>query len=82
MSNEEANSLYLYTVRDYHVSHKWDAGGTPSQVMEMQEMGVDGQGSATTGTSDVFPPSVGVHTDMTGESSSGGTCVYNPSSHT
>ena len=44
MSNEEANSLYLCTVRDYHALHKWDAGGTPSQAMELQEMGVDGQG--------------------------------------
>ena len=24
MSNEEANSLYLCTVRDYHALHKWD----------------------------------------------------------
>jgi hypothetical protein len=31
------------------------------------------QDTTTTGTSDVFPPSVGVNTDMTGESSSGGT---------
>jgi hypothetical protein len=44
MSNEEANSLYLYTVHEYHALHKWDAGGTPSQAMELQEMGVDGQG--------------------------------------
>ena len=45
MSNEEANSLYLCTVRDYHALHKWDTGGTPSQAMELQEMVVDGQGS-------------------------------------
>ncbi len=51
MSNEEANSLYLYTVRNYHALHKWDAGGTPSQAMEIQEMGVDGQGSRETGGS-------------------------------
>lgn len=44
MSNEETNSLYLCTVFDYHVLHKWDTGGTPSQAMELQEMGVDGQG--------------------------------------
>ena len=44
MSDEEVNSLYLCTVRDYHVLHKWDTGGTPSQAMELQEMGVDGQG--------------------------------------
>ena len=43
MSNEEANSLYLCTVREYHALHKWDAGGTPSQAMELQEVGVDGQ---------------------------------------
>ena len=35
MSNEEANSLYLCTVRDYHTLHKWDTGGTPSQTMEL-----------------------------------------------
>jgi hypothetical protein len=36
MSNEEENSLYLCTVRDYHVSNtEWDAGGTPSQAMEV-----------------------------------------------
>jgi hypothetical protein len=102
MSNEEANSLYLCTVRDYHALHKWDAGGTPSQAMELQEMVVDGHGSRETGgsashhiffmkypmsflqhwygtcspqqldttttvTSDVSPPSVGVHADMSGE---------------
>ena len=52
MSNEEANSLYLYTVREYHALHKWDAGGTPSQAMELQEMDVDGQGIRETGGSD------------------------------
>ncbi len=51
MSNEDVNSLYLYTVRNYHALHKWDSGGTPSQVMEIQEMGVDGQGSRETGGS-------------------------------
>jgi hypothetical protein len=51
MSNEEANSLYKCTVREYHALHKWDAGGTPSQAMELQEMGVDGQGSRETGGS-------------------------------
>jgi hypothetical protein len=45
MSNEETNSLYKLTVREYHVLHKWDAGGSPSQSMGLQEMGVDGQGS-------------------------------------
>jgi hypothetical protein len=44
MSNEEENSLYKCTVREYHVLHKWDEGGTPSQSMEIQEMDVDGQG--------------------------------------
>ncbi len=34
MSNEESNSLYLYTVRDYHELNKWDVGGTPSQTIE------------------------------------------------
>jgi hypothetical protein len=52
MSNEEANSLHKCTVREYHALHKWDAGGTPSQAMELQEMGVDGQGSRETGGSD------------------------------
>jgi hypothetical protein len=33
MSNEEETSLYLCTVRDYHVLHNWGTGGTPSQVM-------------------------------------------------
>ena len=108
MSNEETNSLYLCTVHEYHVLHKWDAGGSPSQAMDVQEMGVDGQDiretgrsssdhiffmkypmsflqhwygtfppsqqdTSTTGTSDVSPPSVGVHTDMSGEISSGDT---------
>ena len=35
MSNEEVKSLCLYTVRDYHALHKWDAGGTPLQAMEL-----------------------------------------------
>ena len=51
MSNEEANSLHKCTVREYHALHKWDAGGTPSQGMELQEMIVDGQGSRETGGS-------------------------------
>jgi hypothetical protein len=51
MSTEEANSLYKCTVRDFHALHKWDAGGTPSQAMELQDMGVDGQGSRETGGS-------------------------------
>ncbi len=51
MSNEEANSLYKCTVCEYHALHKWDAGDTPSQAMELQEMGVDGQGSRKTGGS-------------------------------
>jgi hypothetical protein len=51
MSNEDVNSLYLYTVHNYHALHKWDSGGIPSQVMEIQEMGVDGQGSRETGGS-------------------------------
>ena len=51
MSTEEANSLYKCTVRDFHALHKWDAGGTPSQAMELQEMGVDGQGNRETGGS-------------------------------
>ena len=113
MSTEEDNSLYKCTVSEYHVLHKWDAGVTPSQAMELQEMDVDGQGSretggsdtdhmffmkypmpflqywyatfpppqqdtTTTGTSVVSPSSVGVDTDMTGESTSGVT----PTSHT
>ena len=51
MSNEEATSLYKCTVREYHVLHKWDTGGTPSQAMDLEEMGVDGQGSRETGGS-------------------------------
>ncbi len=51
MSNEEANSLYQVTVREYHALHKWHAGGTPSQAMELQETGVDGQGNRETGGS-------------------------------
>ncbi len=35
MSNEETNSLYKFTVSEYHVLHKWDTGGTPSQSMVM-----------------------------------------------
>ena len=51
MSNEETNSLYKCTVYEYHVLYKWDTGGTPSQGMEVQEMGVDGQGNRETGGS-------------------------------
>ena len=45
MSNEKANSQYKYTVHEYHDLHKWDAGGKPCQAIELQEMGVDGQGN-------------------------------------
>jgi hypothetical protein len=39
------------SVSEYHVLHKWDAGGTTSQAIELQEMGVDGQGIRETGGS-------------------------------
>ncbi len=51
MSNEEANSLYKYTVSESDALYKWDAGDTPSQVMDLQEMGVDGQDTRQTGGS-------------------------------
>jgi hypothetical protein len=51
MGFEEATSLYLCTVRDYHGLHEWDTGGTPSQTMELQKMVVDGQDSRETGGS-------------------------------
>jgi hypothetical protein len=77
MSNEEANSLYKFTVCEYHVLYKWDAGGTPSQPMELQVMTVDGQVNRETGGSDVDRISVGADADMSGESTSGVT----PTSH-
>jgi hypothetical protein len=55
MSNEETNSLYLCIVRDYHALHKWDAGGTPSQAMELQEMVVDGQDMTVEKPEDPLP---------------------------
>ncbi len=80
MSDEEVNSIHKYTVCEYHVLHKWDTGCTPSQTMEFQEMGLDGQDNRETGGSDsdrtffmnsaVSPSSVGVDTDMTGEKTS------------
>ena len=48
MSNQEANSQYKCTVREYHTLHKWDTGGTLSQSIDLQEMGVDGQDSRET----------------------------------
>jgi hypothetical protein len=51
MSYEGENSLYKCTVREYHELHKWDGGGTPSQTMELQEIGVDGQDTRETGGS-------------------------------
>ena len=53
MSNEEVNSLYKYTVHEYHPLYKWDTGDTPSQVMDLPEMVVDGQGIRETGGSTV-----------------------------
>ncbi len=52
MSNEEANSQYKCTVREYHDFHKWDVCGTPSEAIELQEMDVDGQDNRETGGSD------------------------------
>jgi hypothetical protein len=36
MSNEEVNTQYKCTVLEYHDLYKWDGGGTPSQVIELQ----------------------------------------------
>ena len=52
MSNEEVNSQYKCTVREYHDFHKWDVCGTPSEAIELQEMDVDGQDNRETGGSD------------------------------
>ncbi len=111
MSNEEANSVYLCTVRDYHgirCPSRMQVVHPLNQWNGTEEMGVDGQDNRETGgsdsdriffmkypmsflqqwygtfppvqedttttvTSDVFSPSVGVHTDMEGESSLGDT---------
>jgi hypothetical protein len=43
MNEEEAATLFECTVRGFHSLHKWAGGGVPSQTMELQEMGVDGQ---------------------------------------
>ena len=53
MSEEEAATLFKCTVRGFHALHKWAGGGAPSQAMELQEMGVDGQGSTEPGGSKV-----------------------------
>ncbi len=55
MSNEEANSLYYVTSAPcasiMRCTSRWDAGGSPSQAMELKEMGVDGHVSRETGES-------------------------------
>ena len=40
--DDEVNTLFKCVVRGFHVLHKWTGGAVPSQVMELQEMGVPG----------------------------------------
>ncbi len=76
MSNEETNSRHKSTVHEYHALHKWDSGGTPSQGMELQDVGVDGQDNRETGGSSAdrifFMMDVGMtgDRDMTGDNTS------------
>jgi len=65
MSNEEANSLYKCTVREYHALHKWDTGGAPA----LRWVWMD-RATTTTGSSVVSPSSAGVDVDMTGDRTS------------
>jgi hypothetical protein len=51
MDDQEPNSHYKCTVYGYHVFHKWSGGGVPSQSMDLQEMGVDGQDNTEPGGS-------------------------------
>ena len=51
MREDEVNTLFQCTVRGFHTLHKWAGGGVPSQAMELQEVGVDGQGSTEPGGS-------------------------------
>ncbi len=43
MSEEETATLFKCTVNGFHALHKWAGGGAPSQTIQLQEMGVDGQ---------------------------------------
>ena len=52
MLNEEENTFFKCTVCGFHALHKWAGGGVPSQAMELQEMGVDGQHSTEPGKDD------------------------------
>ncbi len=51
MSNEEANSLYLCTVRDYHALHSGMQVVHPLKQWSCRRWCVDGQGSRETGGS-------------------------------
>ncbi len=44
LREEETTTVFKCTVHGFHGLHKWAGGGAPSQVMEFQGMGVDGQG--------------------------------------
>ena len=47
----EVATLFKCTVCGFHALYKWAGGGAPSQAMELQEMGVDGQGITEPGGS-------------------------------
>ena len=43
LCEDEENTIIKCTVCGFHALHTWDGGGVPSQSMELQEVGVDGQ---------------------------------------
>jgi hypothetical protein len=49
--DDETNTLFKCTVSGFHTLHKWTGGGVPSETVELQEMGVDGQVSTEPGGS-------------------------------
>ena len=52
--DQETNTLYECTVCKYHTLYNWWTGrGVPSEGIDLQEMGVDGQGSTEPGDSNV-----------------------------
>ena len=48
MTDEEKNTTYMCTIRDFEVAHKWP-GGNHTQAFQVQEMGTTGEGSLEQG---------------------------------
>ena len=44
MSAEERKTIFMCTMREFELIHKWEDGRAPSAAFQLQEMGKEGEG--------------------------------------